>query len=107
MGKTHKKGLSISKVEIDNSNNMMVYSDKGETIKVTRAQRIALCDYKSNDYIENIAKCFQNKNILSDDFEVIKNGSVVYSLMKQYLSYKQTIENKCREGFGYPTIIEK
>ena len=79
MAKTHKKGLSISKVEIDDTNNVMVYSDNGETIKVTRSQRITLCDYKSNNYIENIIKCFQNPNILSNDFKVIKNGLMVYS----------------------------
>ena len=79
MAKTHKKGLSISKVEIDNTNNVMVYSDNGETIKVTRSQRITLCDYKSNNYIENIIKCFQNPSILSNDFKVIKNGLIVYS----------------------------
>lgn len=78
MAKTHKKGLSISKVEIDNTNNVVVYSDNGETIKVTRSQRIALCDYKSNNYIENIIKCFQNQNILNGDFKVIKNGLIVY-----------------------------
>lgn len=78
MAKTHKKGLSISKVEIDDTNNVMVYSDNGE-IRVTRSQRIALCDYKSNNYIENIIKCFQNPNILSNDFKVIKNGLMVYS----------------------------
>ena len=79
MAKTHKKGLSISKVEIDDTNNVIVYSDNGETIKVTRSQRITLCDYKSNNYIENIIKCFQNPNILSNDFKVIKNGLMVYS----------------------------
>ena len=79
MAKTHKKGLSISKVDIDDTNNVIVYSDNGETIKVTRSQRITLCDYKSNNYIENIIKCFQNPNILSNDFKVIKNGLMVYS----------------------------
>lgn len=82
MAKTHKKGLSISKVEIDNTNNIVVYSDNGETIKVTRSQRIALCNYKSNCYIENIIKCFQNQNILSSDFKVMKNGLIVYPKTK-------------------------
>lgn len=33
MAKTHKKGLSISKVEIDNTNNIVVYSDTGKQLK--------------------------------------------------------------------------
>lgn len=79
MSRTHKKGVQISKVEIDVDNMVSVYSDANERIKLTRAQRITLCDYKSPDYIENIIKCFQNPNIIGDDFHVIKNGTLVYT----------------------------
>ena len=69
-----KKGVRIKKVSIDKG-FVTAYDSEGNILKLTRGERNALIDYKSDNYIVNIQKVFGHKDILDDGFTVFKNGS--------------------------------
>ena len=73
-----KKGMKISLVTIVDGIVTATTKD-GYEITLTSSQRKALTSYKNNaKYVENIQKIFSNKDILDEDFKVIKNDKVVF-----------------------------
>lgn len=72
-----KKGVKIAAVRIDGKIVEPIDKD-GAIIKVTRAQREILRNYKDPEYIQEIKKAFSNDHIVADDFIVIKNGDQVF-----------------------------
>lgn len=82
MAKFRRKGIVIVKAIIDVDGILSTYSDDGELVKLTRYQRNIIHNYKSNNYISDIKKAFNNQNIVSDNFIVIKNNVQVYPRIK-------------------------
>lgn len=73
-----KKGMKISLVTIVDG-MVTALTKEGNEITLTSSQRKALTSYKNNaNYVENIQKIFSNKDILDDDFKVVKNDKVVF-----------------------------
>jgi hypothetical protein len=73
-----KKGMKISLVTIVNG-IVTALTKEGNEITLTSSQRKALTSYKNNaKYVENIQKIFSNKDILDEDFKVVKNDKVVF-----------------------------
>ena len=73
-----KKGMKISLVTIVDG-IVTALTKEGNEITLTSSQRKALTSYKNNaNYVENIQKIFSNKDILDDDFKVVKNDKVVF-----------------------------
>lgn len=73
-----KKGMKISLVTIVDGIVTATTKD-GNEITLTSSQRKALTSYKNNaDYVENIQKIFSNKDILDENFKVVKNDKVVF-----------------------------
>lgn len=74
-----KKGKKIWVVYIDKS-IVTAFTKDMTPIPLTRSQRNALADYKSEHYIENICKEFSHKEPLDREFSVMKDGVLVYTL---------------------------
>ena len=73
-----KKGMKISLVTIVDG-IVTALTKEGNEITLTSSQRKALTSYKNNaKYVENIQKIFSNKDILDEDFKVMKNDKVVF-----------------------------
>lgn len=75
-----KKGTTIRKVVIDIDGQVTVYDNTGGLVKLSRSQRNLMKRYRDPDYLDNIRKDFGNANVLSDEFEVEKNGVIVFTL---------------------------
>lgn len=77
-----KKGTKIKTVEI--SKGYVSAKDESDSvIKLSRSERNALSDYKNRShYVENIIKIFGNKNILSSEFTVYKDGVIKFTYTK-------------------------
>lgn len=76
-----KKGKKIWVVYIDRG-IVTAFTKDMTSIPLTRSQRNALSDYKSKSYIENICKEFCHKEPLHEEFSVMKDGSLVYTIQK-------------------------
>ena len=72
------KGKIIKRVEIVDGIVSATYDDN-TPVKLTRAERRVLTNYKDPDYIDQIKKTFNNVRIVNmDDFHVYKNGVQKY-----------------------------
>ena len=76
-----KKGLKLKKVVISDG-IVTAYLTDTSMAKLSRAERNALADYKNENYCQIIEKLFGNKNIFDDDFVIIKNNKITYTLKK-------------------------
>jgi len=76
-----RKGIKIKQVIIQNGNVTAIDND-GESINLTRTERNILRGFRSNTYVQDIIKCFGNKNILDDDYSVIKDGETKFTKTK-------------------------
>lgn len=74
-----KKGKKIKTVYVDRGIIKAYTSDMTE-IPINRSQRKALSDYTNPRYIENLCKEFSRKELLDEDFSIIKDGVLVYTL---------------------------
>lgn len=74
-----KKGTKIKTVYVDRGIIKAYTSDMTE-IPINRSQRKALSDYNNPRYIENLSKEFSRKELLDEDFSIIKDGVLVYTL---------------------------
>lgn len=74
-----KKGQKIWSVIIDNG-KVTAYTKDATEIKLSRSQRNALADYKNPKYLENIQKEFCHKEPLHEEFSVMKDGVLKYTL---------------------------
>lgn len=77
------KTVIISKPKIKDGHPFVTanYVD-GSRVKLSRSERITLCDYHNPAYLENIRKAFSNPSIIADGFEVIKDGIVKFTYTK-------------------------
>lgn len=75
----NKKGMQIKEVRITNKIVEVICCDDS-CMKVTRAQRNVLTNYKQTNYFDAIRKAFSNDHIVANDFKVIKDGDVVKHL---------------------------
>ena len=72
-----KKGEQIYLVIIDCSRVNILTVDQ-KPIKVTRSQRNALVNWKSDNYVADVIKAFSNDNILHPKFSVVQDGVTVF-----------------------------
>lgn len=77
-----KKGIRIHLVDIAADGTITALDESRNPIALTRSRRTVLANYKKPDYVDAIRKEFQNPNILSDEFTVVKNGETVYTYTK-------------------------
>lgn len=75
MVKVHK-GIRISSIKIEKG-IVHLYSEEGDELKVTRAQRNEIADHQSPEFISRVSKAFNNDKILSDNFTYEVNGKLV------------------------------
>jgi hypothetical protein len=79
-----KKGKKIWCVYIDRG-IVTAFTKDMTQIPLTRSQRNALSDYKNKDYIENVCKEFCHKEALHEEFSVMKDGMLVYTLQRNLM----------------------
>lgn len=77
-----KKGVRILVVNIAVDGTITALDESRNPIALTRSRRIVLANYKNPSYVDIIRKEFNNPNILSDEFTVVKNGETVYTYTK-------------------------
>ena len=75
-----RKGVKIYMVNIGADGTVSAIDSSLENIKLNRARRNLLVCYKDANYIESIKKEFNNPDILHNEFTVIKNDEVVFSM---------------------------
>lgn len=75
MVKVHK-GIKISSIKIEKG-IVHIYSEEGDELKVTRAQRNEIADYQSPEFISRVSKAFNNDKILADKFKYEVDGKTV------------------------------
>ena len=75
MVKIHK-GIRISSIKIEKG-IVRIFSEEGDELKVTRAQRNEIADHQSPDFISRVSKAFNNDKILADKFTYEVNGKTV------------------------------
>ena len=75
MVKIHK-GIKINSIKIEKG-IVHIYSEEGDELKVTRAQRNEIADYQSPEFISRVSKAFNNDKIIADKFTYEVNGKAV------------------------------
>ena len=76
MIKLHK-GVTITNIRIDNDGTVHIFANTGDEVKVTRAQRNEITDYKTPDFVKRVSKAFSNDKILATSFTYEVNGKLI------------------------------
>lgn len=76
MIKLHK-GVTITNIKIDNDGTVHIFANTGDEVKVTRAQRNEITDYKSPDFVKRVSKAFSNDKILAANFSYEVKGKKI------------------------------
>lgn len=79
-----KKGQKIWAVYIDRG-IVTAYTKDMTQIPLTRSERKVLSNYKNEKYIENICKEFCHKEPLHEEFSIMKDGTLVFTLDKHLM----------------------
>ncbi|MBR5296332.1 MAG: hypothetical protein IKU29_00475 [Parabacteroides sp.] len=79
-----KKGQKIWAVYIDRG-IVTAYTKDMTQIPLTRSERKVLSSYKNENYIENICKEFCHKEPLHEEFSIMKDGTLVFTLDKHLM----------------------
>ncbi len=75
MVKVHK-GIKISSIKIEKG-IVYIYSEEGDELKVTRAQRNEIANYTMPLFVNRVSKAFDNDKILADNFTYEVDGKTV------------------------------
>lgn len=75
MVKIHK-GIKISSIKIEKG-IVHIYSEEGDELKVTRAQRNEIANYTMPLFISRVSKAFNNDKILAANFTYEVDGKTV------------------------------